>query len=77
MGITNTSLHYIIYDSYKTFLVQLSTNMRQVVTDFTRMNPPALLDPIITTLANYYQKQICMNPLGPDRGSGCVESDHK
>ena len=58
-------------------ILQLSSGMRQVVTDFTRMNPPALLDPIITTLANYYQVPICMTPLGPDENSSCVESDHK
>ena len=41
------------------------------------MNPPALLDPIITSLGNYYQTPECVQPLGPDAGSLVVESDHK
>ena len=58
-------------------IVQLSPALRQVVKDYTRMNPPAILDPIITSLANYYQTPECLQPLGPDSDSSCVESDHK
>ena len=36
-------------------IVQLSVSFRQVVTEYTRMSPPAILDPIITDLANFYQ----------------------
>ena len=58
-------------------IVQLSPALRQVVIDYTRLNPPAMLDPIITTLANFYQTPVCLQPLGPDEDSLCVESDHK
>ena len=58
-------------------ILQLSHAMRQVVIDYTRLNPPAILDPIITTLGNYYQTPECLQPLGPDINSQCVESDHK
>ena len=58
-------------------ILQLSPGLRQVVRDYTRMNPPALLDPIVTSLANYYQTPMCLTPLGPDEESSCVESDHK
>ena len=58
-------------------ILQLSQTLRQVVTDYTRMDPPSILDPIITTLASYYQTPMCLNPLGPDSNSKCVESDHK
>ena len=30
------------------------------------MDPPAILDPIITSLANYYQIPKCLEPLDPD-----------
>ena len=74
-------LHFIIAgdsnDMKLDSILQLSPNMIQVVKDYTRMNPPAILDPIITTLANFYQTPECLQPLGPDCDSLGVESDHK
>ena len=35
-------------------ILQLSTSIKQVVTEITRLNPPKILDPIITTLSKYY-----------------------
>ena len=35
-------------------ILALSPNMKQVVESHTRMNPPRLLDPIITTMSKYY-----------------------
>ena len=37
-------------------ILNLSHNMKQLVTDFTRLDPPALLDPIMSTLGSYYQR---------------------
>ena len=57
-------------------ILSLSPNMKQVVTEFTRMNPPAMLDLILTTLAKFYQSPICLPPLDPDPLSNGSPSDH-
>ena len=57
-------------------ILQLSSTLRQVVTDFTRYDPPAILDPIITDMPNFYQTPRCLEPLGPNQDSSCVKSDH-
>ena len=43
-------------------IISLSPNINQIVTSWTRMNPPALLDPIITTMTKFYQEPICLEP---------------
>ena len=43
----------------------------------TRMNPPRILDPIITSLSDYYQTPECLPPLDPDPDSNGKPSDHK
>jgi hypothetical protein len=40
------------------------------------MNPPAVLDPIITSLAKYYQVPVCIPPLDADQDSDGSPSDH-
>ena len=55
----------------------LSPNFRQIVQDWTRLNPPALLDPVITTMANFYQKPECLEPLDADPDKNGVKSDHR
>ena len=50
--------------------------MVKVVESPTRLNPPRLLDPIITTLVKYYQIPECQRPLDADAGSGGAQSDH-
>ena len=50
--------------------------MVKVVESPTRLNPPRLLDPIITTLVKYYQIPECQRPLDADAGSGGGPSDH-
>ena len=50
-------------------ILNLSPNLTQIVTDYTRMNPPAILDPIIMTLGHLYQKPQCLEPLEADPGS--------
>ena len=57
-------------------ILSLSPNMKQVVSDWTRLNPPAMLDPILTTMSKWYQKPICLPPLDPDPFSNGSPSDH-
>ena len=58
-------------------ILHLNTNFRQVVKDRTRLNPPKILDPILTTLADYYQRPICLPPLQADPNRGGESSDHQ
>ena len=73
-------LHFIIAGDSNDLclkpILQLDPNMRQIVTKPTRMNPLAMLDPIMMTLAQYYQEPECLPPLDPDPGSGGRPSDH-
>ena len=55
-------------------ILSLDPRFKQIVQDPTRLNPPAILDPIIMTLSKYYQKPACLPPLEAD--SGKSESDH-
>ena len=58
-------------------ILSLRQDMRSLVEDFTRLGPPpAMLDPIITTLGSYYQRPVCYPPLEADEGSGVVPADH-
>ena len=58
-------------------ILNLRSDMRSVVEDVTRLGPPAaMLDPIITTLGNFYQRPVCYPPLDADEGSGGVKADH-
>ena len=41
------------------------------------MDPPAILDPIIMTLACFYQRPDCIEPLEPDCDKSGKKSDHK
>ena len=41
------------------------------------MDPPRILDPIITSLSNFYQVPQCLPPLDPDPDSNGKPSDHK
>ena len=40
--------------------------MEQCVQQTTRLNPPRMIDPIITTLSDYYQLPQCLPPLDSD-----------
>ena len=57
-------------------VLNLSDNLKQVVDKPTRLNPPQMLDPIITTLANFYQAPEVLPPLDPDPDKTGVPSDH-
>ena len=74
-------LHFIIAgdtnDLKLDSILQLSSSIKQVVTDVTRLNPPRILDPILTTLASYYQKPKILPPLDQDPDKNGKPSDHK
>ena len=57
-------------------ILHLNSKFKQVVQDFTRLNPPRILDPIITTLSDYYQLPKCLPPLDADPDSNGKPSDH-
>ena len=77
----NRGLHFIIAGDTNDLklepILSLSPNLRQIVQDWTRMDPPALLDPIITSLSNYYQVPECVEPLDSDPDKYGKKSDHK
>ena len=62
-------------------ILSLSHKMLQVVKQPTRYNPTtgegSLLDPIITTLAKYYQEPECIDPLDADNSRKGKNSDHQ
>ena len=76
----SNGLHWIICgdtnDLKLDSILHLNKNMRQVVQDPTRLNPPRILDPIITTLASYYQLPKCLPPLESDFNRNGKPSDH-
>ena len=57
-------------------ILSLSPSMQQIVKDWTRLDPPAILDPIMTTLFHLYQKPVCLDPLDSDEDKNGVSSDH-
>ena len=74
-------LHFIIAgdtnDLKLDAILSLSPNMNQIVKNWTRLNPPAILDPVLTTLSNYYQVPECLDPLDPDPDKTGKPSDHR
>ena len=58
-------------------IISLSPNLRQIVTSYTRMNPPAILDPVITTMSKFYQEPVCLEPLDVDEDKNGSKSDHR
>ena len=53
----------------------LSPNLKQEVKVFTRLNPPAILDPIITTQGKWYQSPMTKPPINLNKDGG-KPSDH-
>ena len=41
------------------------------------MDPPALLDPVLTTMSSYYQVPECLDPLDADPDKDGKKSDHR
>ena len=58
-------------------ILHMNSNFTQVVQDPTRLNPPRILDPIITTLTGFYQVPQCLPPLDVDPFKNGKPSDHK
>ena len=58
-------------------IIDLNPKLIQIVKKPTRLNPPAVLDPIIMTMANYYQEPICIDPLDADDDKIGEASDHR
>ena len=57
-------------------ILNISPNLQQMVSGVTRLNPPAMLDPIIMTLGSFYQTHVIHPPLDPDPDSNGSPSDH-
>ena len=74
-------LHFIIAgdtnDLKLDSILSLSPNFVQVVRKWTRMDPPAILDPVIMTLSNLYQEAMCLDPLDADLDKNGKPADHK
>ena len=58
-------------------ILSLTPNFNQIVKKWTRMDPPAILDPIITTLAHFYQEPVCLEPLDADHDKNGKPANHK
>ena len=76
----NDDVHFIIAgdtnDLKLDSIINLSDKMRQLVTKVTRLDPPAILDPIISTLGTFYQEPVCLPPLDPDPDTNGKPADH-
>ena len=57
-------------------ILSLSPSLVQIVQNWTRMDPPAMLDPIIMTLSHLYQKPVCLDPLDADPDKNGKRADH-
>jgi hypothetical protein len=57
-------------------ILHLNKSFKQFVQDPTWLDPPRILDPIITTLSNFYQVPKCLPPLNTDPTSLGKPSDH-
>ena len=57
-------------------ILNLSHSLVQVVKSPTRLNPPAILDPIITSLAQYYEEPVMKPPINPNVNVRGAPSDH-
>ena len=57
-------------------ILNLSPNLQQVVKVPTRLNPPRILDPIITTLKRYYCDPVTKPPIQADENKSGKPSDH-
>ena len=74
-------LHFVIAgdtnDLKLDSILNLDSRFTQVVQEPTRMDPPAILDPVIMTLSKYYQEPCCLEPLDSDPDKNGTKSDHR
>ena len=57
-------------------ILSLSPSLKQLVTTPTRLNPDAILDPVITTMQKYYQTPVTKPPIENDENKQGKPSDH-
>ena len=61
-----SGLHYVIAgdtnDLKLDSILSLDSRFVQVVQKWTRIDPPAILDPVIMTLSKFYQEPVCLDP---------------
>ena len=57
-------------------ILDLNPRMQQMVQGITRLDPPRMLDPILTTLGSHYQSPEILRPLDADPDSDGRPSDH-
>ena len=57
-------------------ILNLSPSLKQVVQTPTRLNPPAILDPVITTMQKYYSPPVTKPPIDNDQDKQGKPSDH-
>ena len=73
-------LHWIIAGDYNELKIQtildITPRLKQVVKSPTRLNPPRILDKILTTLAPFYQEPQILPPLDNDPDKDGKPSDH-
>ena len=76
----SSGLHWIIAGDFNELkdqgILSISPTLKQVVSKPTRMNPPRILDKIITSMSNYYQEPIILPPLDNDPEKNGKASDH-
>ena len=74
-----SNIHFIIAGDTNRLnlspITNLSPNLKQEVKVYTRLSPPAILDPIITTLGKWYQSPVTKPPINANKNSG-KPSDH-
>ena len=74
-------LHFVIggdtNDLKLDSILSLDRKFVQVVQKWTRLNPPAILDPVMMTLSKYYQEPCCLEPLDPDPEKKGAQSEHR
>ena len=63
-------LEFVIAGDTNDLILSLSPRFQQIVKDWTRMDPPALLDPILTTMSSLYHVPDCLEPLDADPEKG-------
>ena len=77
----NKGLHWIIAGDFNELkdqkILEISHSLKQVVAQPTRLNPPSILDKIITSLHSYYQVPEIKPPLDSDPDKNGKSSDHK
>ena len=75
-----SKLHFIIAGDTNRLnlspILNLSPRFKQVVQTPTRLNPDAILDPIITTLSDFYQDPVTKPPIQNDAEKSGKPSDH-